>query len=201
MTVSNNDCIADYLRTYVPLPETHQVFLAGKVPAYLTYLRPHVYISKVRDTSRYEATFANLEIERALDKVVVLRDGNSQALDASSFQVATLSVDGLFMKPESVSQTSPYYNSTGLISPVSPARAPVGHLIDPALVSVLSMYYLRTSLLTLQVLQPLHKRMSLIYSKGVYNLRSIENPPPCNEHYLMVCSKGVRISLLRCLRT
>lgn len=155
---------------------------------------------EVRDITRYEATFANLEIERALDKVVLLHEGHPQALGTSSFQVSTLMVGGLFIQPESLPQnmSSPNYNNTGLISPVSPVRAPGGHLIDLSLVSNSYIHGSRIKLLKLKVLQPLHKRMSLSptsSSKLTYGFPSTESPPPCNEHYLMVCSKGVSVSL------
>lgn len=154
--------------------------------------------------------FSALEREDMLGKITLLYPSQSN-LEASAdrpnaFTLPSLVLDGLFLSerppraPKKLAplSTGPYSAVTsngGLISPQSPART-VGRPIDTTVVTHfvrLPCYpYDIDAMISLP--QPLHKRVSS-FSPSHYRLDLIlcsENPPPCNEHYLMTCSKGVR---------
>ncbi|KAF4600844.1 hypothetical protein EYR38_005489 [Pleurotus pulmonarius] len=165
--------IREYLETYTWFPQTLRLFLGDA------------------SGSKYTETFRTLNLERLLGKIVFL-GGHTDApghRGHATISAPTLGVEGVFQPPSShlppqkpSPLTVPTSNVTvatngGLISPKSPSRGT--RLIDPTLNR-----------------KPLHKRTPdvTLCSEGGWvadnSIQSIENPPPCNEHYLMTCSKG-----------
>ncbi|KAF9498546.1 hypothetical protein BDN71DRAFT_1465890 [Pleurotus eryngii] len=162
--------IREYLETYTRFPQTLRLFIGDA------------------SGSNYTETFRTLNMERLLGKIVFL-GGHTDTpghRGHATISAPTLEVEGVFQPPsyhlppqKPSPLTVPTSNVTvatngGLISPKSPSRGT--RLIDPTL--------------------PLHKRTPDVTfcSEGGWvadnSIRSIENPPPCNEHYLMTCSKG-----------
>ncbi|KAJ7507656.1 hypothetical protein B0H11DRAFT_132952 [Mycena galericulata] len=109
---------------------------------------------------QYTSTFDALENEKLLGKVVMMYAGDG--VNAMSIALPSLRVDGIFMDQQlqQIVQKPPPLNVNSAVS--------VGGLISPQ--SPAS----HTSGRTIDISLPLHK----------------QNPPPCNEHYLMTCSKG-----------
>lgn len=156
-------------------------------------------------------TLSALERDQMLGKIVILYpaqgspNGNSE--NTNVFSMPRLAVDGLFLAgklprglpkklaPLSTSSYSSVTSNGGLISPQSPAR-PSGRPIDPSLVN--HLHDLQAFGWTTDVamdFQPLHKRPCiyfLVHIVLILRPSLLENPPPCNEFYLMTCSKGVR---------
>jgi len=85
-------------------------------------------------------TFANLEIEQVLDKVVLMRDGHSDPSVEPSFELSSLDLDGIFMDSSASRHTSSPpmfgFQNTGLMSPDSPTRIPEKRVVDLSLVSL-----------------------------------------------------------------
>ncbi|KAF8974357.1 hypothetical protein BDZ97DRAFT_1773181 [Flammula alnicola] len=137
----------------------------------------------------YMPTLSALERDQMLGKIVILHPSqespNGNGDRPNVFSMPRLAVDGLFLSeklPRGVSKklaplTTGSYSAVtsngGLISPQSPAR-PSGRPIDPSLVTHSYDLHLQLHTDLALGLQPLHK----------------QNPPPCNEFYLMTCSKG-----------
>ena len=151
-------------------------------------------------------TMSALERDQMLGKIAILYPAQSSPNGNESFSIPHLSVDGLFLAgklqrglpkklaPLSTSSYGSITSNGGLISPQSPAR-PSGRPVDPSLVNHLHDMptIVRTTDMAMDF-QPLHKR-SCVYSFTAIVLILpifLENPPPCNEFYLMTCSKGVR---------
>jgi len=117
------------------------------------------------DVSGYMSTFSALEKEQLLGKVVRL--SNSEDLEEANSTLPSLPrlvLDGLFMKdklPRVVTNLAPL--SVGPVSTVTTN----GGLISPQSPA-------RTGGRIIDPSLPLHR----------------QNPPPCNEYYLMTCSKG-----------
>ncbi|KAK7049651.1 hypothetical protein VNI00_005682 [Paramarasmius palmivorus] len=126
--------------------------------------------------------FAQLDTDGLLGKLVLLHSTIHELSRIQPYKIPSLQVDNLlvdynrFVEPlrlgSSPPQISPFSAmSGGLVSPQSPTS--IGsRFIDPSL--------------------PLHKRRSsAIPVFATHPDRcTLENPPPCNEHYLMTCSKG-----------
>lgn len=94
--------------------------------------------------------------------------------------------------------------NSGLPSPRSSLSSNVSDLtgiklVDPDLVR--SSLELRGNMLITP--QPLHKRTFISAQNTIIEseleLALPENPPPCNEYYLMNCFKGVRLHIIRSL--
>ncbi|PPQ66755.1 hypothetical protein CVT24_008712 [Panaeolus cyanescens] len=158
--------IKEYLQTYIYFPQTLRIYFGGY------------------DPSPYLSLLNSLEKEQLLGKISVISHSQDQDMNGerqSLLVLPRLVIDGLFHVEKLVRlpkklaplSTGSYSSvtSNGLISPESPGSS-LGRPIDPSL--------------------PLHKRMG--HPMTLYNNLDapsfIENPPPCNEHYLMSCSKG-----------
>uniref|UniRef100_A0A0W0FCE9 C3H1-type domain-containing protein n=1 Tax=Moniliophthora roreri TaxID=221103 RepID=A0A0W0FCE9_MONRR len=132
-------------------------------------------------------SFAKIEADGLLGKFVLLHSfvGPQLSNYAQSYKMPCLQIEGLLMENNLLldprfSQPSPVLVSPfgaapgngGLVSPQSPVHIG-GRFIDASL--------------------PLHKRVfhPVFSSLAVPHSYVVsENPPPCNEHYLMTCSKG-----------
>ncbi|KAJ7283788.1 hypothetical protein C8J57DRAFT_1293585 [Mycena rebaudengoi] len=158
--------IREYIEEYARFPQTLRVFLAGG------------------HDPKYSSTFGALRNEQLLGKLVLLRSTNDDDSDTTSLSLLSLKVDGLFMPQKllrGAQKLAPlsmnFVNAnSGLISPQSPASHTSARSLDPSHTSVRSLdtSQTQTSVRSLDPSLPLHK----------------QNPPPCNEHYLMTCSKG-----------
>ncbi|KAJ7904395.1 hypothetical protein B0H14DRAFT_2662644 [Mycena olivaceomarginata] len=123
--------------------------------------------------TRFPQTLRN---EQLLGKLVMVNSDDAEGGSTSSFPSLKVQ-DGLFMNHKLQQRHTPLnmrgVNSNGgLLSPQSPASHISGRAIDLSL--------------------PLHKRLSPKDSRfrSLIHGKFAENPPPCNEHYLMTCSKG-----------
>ncbi|PPQ77359.1 hypothetical protein CVT25_010941 [Psilocybe cyanescens] len=158
-----------------------QAFLSNIFKSSLVSLKLFVSSLEVSNTA--------LEKDQMLGKIVVLYTSHTQDNNndrPNVFSLPRLVLDGLFLleklprAPKKLAplSTGPYSAVTsngGLISPQSPPRPP-GRPIDPSL--------------------PLHKRLLLLFNsftRVVVLINLSENPPPCNEFYLMTCSKGAGV--------
>ncbi|TFK43379.1 hypothetical protein BDQ12DRAFT_674872 [Crucibulum laeve] len=114
------------------------------------------------DESPYETTFDALEKDQMLGKLVILR--TNSLVKKESHTVRLLQLEGLFTTEK---LPSPHKKLSPLsVGPFS-AVTTNGGLISPQSPTRNADRRIDPSL-------PLHK----------------QNPPPCNEHYLMTCSKG-----------
>ncbi|RDB22628.1 hypothetical protein Hypma_010354 [Hypsizygus marmoreus] len=119
------------------------------------------------DVSGYMSTFSALENEQLLGKIVMLHSSNDLDIDSRLPSLPRLNVDGLFMMeklPRVFTKLSPL--TVGSFSTVTTN----GGLISPQSPARAGGRLIDPSL-------PLHR----------------QNPPPCNEHYLMTCSKGAGV--------
>jgi len=152
--------IKEYLQTYAHLPQTLRVFFAGGC-----------------DNS-YVASLRALEHEELLGKVVVLHGANGPAEEIRQLAVPFMQIEGLFMpsspslyvqrRPGPVSLVGVNNSVTthgGLISPQSETQSSA---------STSTQAIAETGGRSIDPTKPLHKQA----------------PPPCNEHYLMKCTKG-----------
>ena len=156
------------------------------------------------DVPAYMSTFSALEKDQILGKLVLLYSTHDNiAVDnPGMYSLPRLVLNRLFLSekvPHVVKKlaplaTGPFSSVTsngGLISPQSPARS-VGRPIDPSLVSLL-LSCLGSDVSTCSSAVAFTQAYVFLY---YFNMPSdqqgTENPPPCNEHYLMACSKGVR---------
>jgi len=120
------------------------------------------------DVSGYMSMFSTLEKEQLLGKIVMLRSSNDLDVDSRLPSLPRLNVDGLFMteKPTGRGFTKLSPLTVGSFSTVTTN----GGLISPQSPA-------RAGGRMIDPLLPLHR----------------QNPPPCNEHYLMSCSKGAAV--------
>ncbi|THH33656.1 hypothetical protein EUX98_g529 [Antrodiella citrinella] len=173
--------IREYLQTYVRFPQTLRMFLGGG------------------RSGDYRSTLNGFGNEELLGKLVLLQGHNEPSADFLQYSIPSIHVEDIFVPqkpyqtgvrpaPGPISLPPPNLNhlttTGGLISPESETHSTatnpssqdgIGRLIDP--------------------LKPLHKREYLAALGPLCRLKThavapIENPPPCNEHYLMSCSKG-----------
>jgi len=142
-------------------------------PKIKEYLQTFIYFPQTLrvffggyDVSTYMATFSALEKDEILGKLVLI-DANQQTGLVDQFQIHAIPrlwVDGLFMF-ERLPKISRMLTPLTMASFNSAASN--GGLISPQSPDGVLGRVIDPSL-------PLHK----------------QNPPPCNEHYLMTCSKG-----------
>ena len=150
----------------------------------------------------YMSTFSALEKDQILGKLVLLYSthDNTTVDNPGMYSLPRLVLNRLFLtervphvtKKLTPLATGPFSSVTsngGLISPQSPARS-VGRPIDPSLVSFTSYKFYLTYHNLLFCYSPCINVRFLIPIQHASD-QCIENPPPCNEHYLMACSKGV----------
>ncbi|KAF9469027.1 hypothetical protein BDZ94DRAFT_1286917 [Collybia nuda] len=119
------------------------------------------------DIPEYMSTFSILEKEQLLGKLVMLRPSNDIEDESKLPSLPRLSLDGIFMTeklPRVFTKLAPL--TVGLFSTVTTN----GGLISPQSPARAGGQVIDPSL-------PLHR----------------QNPPPCNEHYLMSCSKGAGV--------
>ncbi|KAI0638328.1 hypothetical protein C8Q77DRAFT_1090587 [Trametes polyzona] len=159
--------VKEYIKTYIRFPQTLRLFFGGVDDAYL-------------------AMYDSLEKEDLVGKLVLMQPPQDTSFSMRRMSARSLHFDGLFMaekvRPWMARRPGPLLgisdsNSSvitngGLISPQS-SESQVSLPTPPP--RNLSAEGLRT----IDPTKPLHK----------------QNPPPCNEHYLMACSKGVSVSV------
>ncbi len=169
----------------------------------------------------YLPMYNSLEKEDFAGKLVLLQPPSDASSSVRQMAVKSLQLDGLFME-ERLNQlhgrrpgpllgiSEPAMNSNvvtngGLISPQSEGQGSMGPTPPPANRSPDNFKHIDPSKVGVSITcahywqahkhhgQPLHKRKSQFPSYGVISLTpTAESPPPCNEYYLMECSKGVR---------
>jgi hypothetical protein len=108
----------------------------------------------------YSSTLTALENEQLLGKLVILQGHNEPSGEAQRFSLPVLKFDGLFM-------TQKLSSFPKKLTPLNVAAFNVSGLISPESPA-------RSDVRSIDPSLPLHKQV----------------PPPCNEHYLMTCSKG-----------
>ena len=175
--------LSEFLKTFLCLPHTLRVFFGGEYLSPCTTTSPGSYIDAAgRDLGRYASLISDLEREQLLGKITLLRGAHDTDAD-DTLLVPKLTTDIMVAEDASlvIKRPSPLavsgsrlISNGGLISPQSPPKHPQGRLIDASLVRVVLLPDVERQGLTF-ISQPLHK----------------QNPPPCNEHYLMTCTKGV----------
>jgi hypothetical protein len=141
-------------------------------------------------------TLNSHENEHLNKKIVVLKGCTFADDEFHSPTVPVFRVEGLFMKRLLSPSGELYSKSTcnGVISPKSFHSVPPlsrTKVIDPLFVSLVS--YAVDFCAELMSRSP----STNVCTSNYFNLLashflSTEDPPPCNEHYLMSCSKGVR---------
>ncbi|CAL1701468.1 unnamed protein product [Somion occarium] len=127
--------------------------------------------------SEYLATFNSLNEEELMGKLALLKGPNDPADDIQQLALPVIAVEDLFelhklpsadKRPGPISLPPPGMGSIttngGLISPQSESH--FSRASDPSKTT--------RNLKLIDATKPLHK----------------QSPPPCNEHYLMTCSKG-----------
>ncbi|KAI0660844.1 hypothetical protein C8Q70DRAFT_747935 [Cubamyces menziesii] len=153
--------VKEYIKTYIRFPQTLRLFFGGIDEAYL---------------AMYDA----LDKEDLVQKLVLMEPPSDSFPVIHRMSARTTRFDGLFM----AEKVTPWLaRRPGPLLGISEASSGVvtnGGLISPQSESQGSMYatpppngsseYLKP----IDPTKPLHK----------------QNPPPCNEHYLMTCSKG-----------
>jgi len=159
--------IREYLQTYVALPQTMRVFFGSG------------------SDGNYKSVLLDLEKDELLGKVVLLHGSNGLPEELRQLSVSNMQTETLFMaqppayvhrRPGSIPLAGLNQNITtqgGLISPQSETH------VTAASTSVGPGTNTRVGSNTngakpIDPTKPLHKQF----------------PPPCNEHYLMSCSKG-----------
>ncbi|KAJ3992268.1 hypothetical protein F5050DRAFT_1789604 [Lentinula boryana] len=177
--------IREYIRTYTRLPETLRTFLGGCHES----------------NALYSGAFDCLQSENLLEKLVILR-GLSEDWSDHTFPIHVLNVDKLLVQQAphpSMQQLAPLRvpflepapgpSNGGLVSPQSPVRNGVRYP-DPRYVSSKVTTAVRCIWLIICVSICTNASTTRNYSLLIDLLGCTENPPPCNEHYLMACSKG-----------
>ncbi|KAL1944302.1 hypothetical protein VTO73DRAFT_3487 [Trametes versicolor] len=153
--------VKEYIKTYIRFPQTLRLFFGG-----------------VDDT--YLAMYDGLEKDDLVGKLVLMQPPNEMSPAVRRMSARTLRIDGLFMtekvNPWAARRPGPLFGladghssvvtNGGLISPQSESQSS-GSTPPPRHSSSEGLRYIDAT-------KPLHK----------------QNPPPCNEHYLMACSKG-----------
>ncbi|RPD67017.1 hypothetical protein L227DRAFT_11412 [Lentinus tigrinus ALCF2SS1-6] len=173
--------VKEYVKTYIRFPQTLRLFFGGIDDAYLSM-------------------YSSLEKEELVGKLVLVQPPSDASPAIRQMVAKSLQLDGLFMEerltPLSARRPCPLLGLTepalnpnvvtngGLISPQSEGQGSMGPTPPPANRSPDHFRLIDPS-------KPLHKRKShcLLYF-GIRPTPSSENPPPCNEYYLMECSKG-----------
>jgi len=139
--------------------------------------------------SEYSSTLTALEKEQFLGKLVTLERHDDMPSELRKLCLPSLKLEGLFatqhlptlpkrLTPLTMPGCTSVTTNGGLMSPRSPSNSSSSsekRSIDPSLVR--DPYLLKSN--AHRCVQPLHK----------------QNPPPCNEYYLMSCFKGVRTSV------
>ncbi|KAJ7699934.1 hypothetical protein B0H17DRAFT_270091 [Mycena rosella] len=166
-TVADTDAkIQEYIQTHARFPQTLRVFLAGtRYPTFARLL--HNPLAGGHDSSQYASMFDALQSEQLLGKLVMLAaDGDTGSV--GNLPLRFLRVDGIFMNPLQLQLQRTAQQKPG---PLSVSCVPTnGGLMSPQ--SPASHTSGRSGR-AIDPSLPLHK----------------QNPPPCNEHYLMTCSK------------
>ena len=121
-----------------------------------------------------------------MNHVPIRRPGPLIGLSDSSRGIGVVTNGGL-ISPQSESQKS-------MSTPPPSNGSPDGlKQIDPSKVCTLRRLTLFHRMLILVVVSPFTSVSSIpVIMIDVLTTLLTENPPPCNEHYLMTCSKGVR---------
>ncbi|KAI0352980.1 hypothetical protein OH77DRAFT_1407962 [Trametes cingulata] len=154
--------VKEYIRTYIRFPQTLRLFFGGVDDAYL-------------------AMYEGIEKEDLTAKLVLMQPSTEFSSAMLRMSARSIRFDSLFMTEK---VTSPWMaRRPGPILGICGSNSSVvtnGGLISPQSETQASMptpppqnqspEYLRP----IDPTKPLHK----------------QNPPPCNEHYLMTCSKG-----------
>ncbi|KAI0693810.1 hypothetical protein BC835DRAFT_1352270 [Cytidiella melzeri] len=158
-----NSKIKEYLHNFTRFPQTLRVFFAGG------------------RGNPYSSTLSSLGQEELLGKLVLLQGSAEPSAELHQLALPSIRVEGLF-----ASDLSPgVIRRSGLIAPGPlPLPAPSTSVTtNGGLISPQSETYLHlagsprgvgTAVRPIDPTKPLHK----------------QSPPPCNEHYLMSCSKG-----------
>ncbi|EPT02778.1 hypothetical protein FOMPIDRAFT_1117310, partial [Fomitopsis schrenkii] len=157
--------IREYLQTYVALPQTMRVFFGSGCDG------------------SYKAALLELDKDELLGKVVLLQGSNALPEELRQLPVSIMQADTLFM-----SQPPAYVHRRPGSIPLAGLNQNIttqGGLISPQ--SETHITAASTSATTAVVTRP---------GPAVNGTRPIDPmkakvPPPCNEHYLMSCSKGV----------
>ncbi|KAI0677403.1 hypothetical protein C8Q78DRAFT_1065958 [Trametes maxima] len=159
--------VKEYIKTYIRFPQTLRLFFGGIDDTYLTMCD-------------------DLEKEDLSGKLVVMQPPNELSPTMRRISARSIRFDGLFMS-ERVTTWPPRRLAPLLgISDSNPGVITNGGLISPQSES-------QGSLST----PPPHSQSSAssdylkpIDPSKVSYINTVQNPPPCNEHYLMSCSKG-----------
>ncbi|THV08704.1 hypothetical protein K435DRAFT_959232 [Dendrothele bispora CBS 962.96] len=159
--------IQEYIKTFSHFTQTLRVFCIGC------------------NDINFNSSFNELRSDDVIGKMVAVQNSTDDRSEPPHRSMPTLTVEGLLMthnpsrlvkrSPVPVGSFNTVVSNGGLISPQSPASR---HLIaiDPGL--------------------PLHKRtyhLDAVVFQYDDDLDLVEHPPPCNEYYLMTCSKGAGI--------
>ncbi|KAI0832571.1 hypothetical protein BC628DRAFT_1347344 [Trametes gibbosa] len=154
--------VKEYVKTYIRFPQTLRLFFGG-----------------VDDT--YLAMYDGLEKEDLVGKLVLMQPPNEMSPDTRRMAARSLRFDGLFMSEKVTPWMTRRPGPLLGISDSSSGVVTNGGLISPQSESQSSMSTPPPRNLSsegrraIDPTKPLHK----------------QNPPPCNEHYLMACSKGM----------
>ncbi|TFY52261.1 hypothetical protein EVJ58_g10116 [Rhodofomes roseus] len=164
--------IREYLQTYVALPQTMRLFFGSGSDA------------------NYKSVLLDLEKDDLLGKVVLLQGSNGLPEELRQLPVSIMQTDSLFMaqppayvhrRPGSIPLVGLNQNITtqgGLISPQSETYGTAASTSVTAAVNTRpgsgTTHGTTHGTKPIDSTKPLHKQV----------------PPPCNEHYLMSCSKG-----------
>ncbi|KAI9000874.1 hypothetical protein BD414DRAFT_15154 [Trametes punicea] len=152
--------VKEYIKTYIRFPQTLRLFFGGMDEAYLT-------------------TWDSLANEDLAGRLVLVQPPNNPFPAMRRMPARSLRCDGLFV----AERVNPWMSRRpGPLFGLSDSALGVvtnGGLISPQSESQASMttpppQNLSERLKPIDPSKPLHK----------------QNPPPCNEHYLMSCSKG-----------
>jgi hypothetical protein len=155
---------------------------------------PHLFfVAQLRSIgghdSEYSSTLTALEKEHFLGKLVTLERQDDNPSELRKLYLPSLKLEGLFetqhlpslpkrLPPLTMPGSNSVTTNGGLMSPRSPSNSSSSsekRIIDPSLVRDVQIVGCENAQCCVQ---PLHK----------------QNPPPCNEYYLMSCFKGVGIS-------
>jgi hypothetical protein len=147
----------------------------------------------------YTSTLTALENEQLLGKLVIFQGYNEIANELQKLSLPSLKVDGLFMTqklPYIAKKPSPVVGAVGddtvtnedSNSPRSPNPS-FPRLIDPSLVNIIGL--LGCALSDFSHSPFTNARRNTRYAFPLQLTSVAESPPPCNEHYLMTCSKSV----------
>ncbi|KAI0650592.1 hypothetical protein C8Q79DRAFT_998404 [Trametes meyenii] len=158
--------VKEYIKTFIRIPQTLRLFFGGIDDTYVTMCDA-------------------LEKQDLSEKLVVMQPPNELSPTMRRISSRSIRFDGLFMSERvtvwpprrpgpllGISDSNPgVVTNGGLISPQSESQ---GSLSTPPPHSQSSASGSEYILKPIDPTKPLHK----------------QNPPPCNEHYLMSCSKG-----------